>query len=266
MRRLALAGCIAATLASPSLARAADSISAIQPLFGAAFTASAAIPFTGIGVDVASAAPGPAAGYASARYLPGQGLLRLSGAEVAAFGPTNATYVDSVRIATAAYDPRPGAYLLRPNGGDIGSAEDFDVTYERHWPSAFSVSSGQLNFDVTPHAGLGVSSGGGRTAEAGALVRLQNRVMHVIGMTDADQPAHLYLFAGASGRTVGPDPSLSQGGTAVADGFVSDTQIGVGFERGALAASLGYSQERVSFRTLGDTRSDNRLGLTISIR
>ena len=253
MRRLAVAGCIAALAAAPHRARAEDVMANAQILFGAAYATPAAIPLAYRG---ASAGPG-------ARYLPGQGLLRLSSVESPAFAGVG--YVDSLRIATAGYDPLPGAYLTRPGAAPGSPAQDFDVTYVRHWPSILSVNAGQLNLDVTPHAGLGMSSSGAGQAEAGALVRLQNQVMRVMGMTDADRPAHLYLYAGATGRTIGPDPSLTQTTLASGDTFVRDAEVGLGFEHGLLSASLGYRQERVTFRTLGDSRTDSRVGLTLSL-
>jgi hypothetical protein len=256
-------GSLSTMVAGSAVAATPDPVLSRQALFGAAFATPSPA--------AAAVAPGLSLGYSdmgTARYVPGQGLLRLTSGELASFGGAGSPYVDSIRFSTVGYDPRLGPALLRP-GATGASGQNFDLSYIRNWPQAFSLDTGRLTFDVTPHAGLGVLAGGGRTAEAGALVRLQQKVLHAVGMAGGSDPGHLYLFAGASGRAVGFNPPMhtqAAMGPDPDDGFVSESQAGVGFERGVLQASLGFSHQSMRLDALGDeSRTDNRVGLTISI-
>lgn len=210
------------------------------------------------------------------RFIPGQGLVRWNVTEVVGFTPAGASYVDSVRIVATGYDPRPASTLLRPGGAGFES-EAIDLTYIRNWPSFVSVGAGgDLSLDITPHAGLGMMSGGGHSAEAGALVRfgagLRDRVLRAVGVAGPpEQRSKLYLFAGASARTL--DRNLTRGEGAVQrtevpeDGYVQETRAGLGLGRGSVQALIGYTHETTRLRSLGeDRRNDHRVGLTFSIR
>jgi hypothetical protein len=251
MRSVAvILGCVCLASAGAAAAATPDSVLSRQALFNAANAT-------------------PAAGVAASGLNLGQadrGLVRFSTGEASVGG--DGTYIDSIRISTADYGSRPGAALLRPN--DLGGAnsQGLDLAYIRNWPQALSLDAGRLTMDVTPHAGFGVLAGGARTAEAGALVKLQQKMLRAAGMTGQSDPGHLFLFAGATERTVnlnaphtqaamGPDPE---------DGFISEAQAGVGFQRGVFQASFGFSHQSMRLDSLGDeSRIDNRVGLRISI-
>jgi hypothetical protein len=261
----ALLTCVAAVLAS-NAALAADE--SRQALFGAAFSNSLAFRTA---ADVSSPGLGPAA-----RYAPGLGLIRWTGGEVASFGRDGVAHVDSLRLSTASLDPVPGTTLLRPDAaGVIAGPRAYDLTYVRNWPAMVSVTAGRVSLDITPHAGVGVSTGGVQSAEAGALVRLgeavQDRVLQAMGMGGAGDHPRWYLYAGASGRAVGLNLVRSEDGVrrdnVAGEGFVRQAQAGVGVSRGALHALLGYTREQVTMRALGPlSRDDERVGLTLQVR
>jgi hypothetical protein len=117
---------------------------------------------------------------------------------------------------------------------------------------------------------VGLNSAGAQLAEVGALLRL-NRVVSAVGARGMLDGSRLYLFAGANGRATGLNLLSNQAMTTRAnpygDGFVREAQAGVGFSRGSLQASLGYTHERIRFKALGeDVRRDDRVGLTLAYR
>ncbi|HTK33688.1 MAG TPA: hypothetical protein VL358_00190 [Caulobacteraceae bacterium] len=249
-------------VAGAALAATPDSAQTNQALFSAAFAAPSVLgglsPGLGLGHDP----------LGEARYIPGRGLIRFTTRQVASFSGDGAAYVDTIRMSTAGYDPRPGAAFLRQGYAGSANGQSFDLAYERNWPQAFSLDTGRLTVDVTPHAGFGMLAGGGRSAEAGALVRLQQKVLGAVGMSGSGQSGRLYLFAGASEQALdlnlarapnrlGPDPE---------DGYVREAQVGVGFQRGLVQASFGFSHQNMRLDSLGgESRIDNRVGLTVSI-
>jgi hypothetical protein len=208
-----------------------------------------------------------AAGVASLRYQPGQGLMRRTSGEAVSFTRPGLPYLDTVRFSTAAYDPLVGAALLRP-GSDAGTGrlQAYDITYLRKWPSMLSLDAGRLNLDITPHAGLGLSSGGGRTAEAGALVRM----MKAVGVAGEHAP-RWYVYAGYRKRAMGLNllrtEDAIRGDHLSDEGMAREIQAGVAAHRGVFHALLGYTFESVMMRSLGErARNDNRIGLNLSIR
>lgn len=247
--RLASVLAILTALALPGGARAAE--------------ASGLVPFP------LSYAPGQtvsADGLAGLSYQPGEGLVRWRRGEPSAFGPDR-DY--SLRLSTATLDANPALGLMRP-GAEAEGRQAFELTFIRNWAGAVSVQSGRLSLDITPHAGLGLSSAGAQLAEVGALLRL-NRVVSAVGAMNAFDGSRVFLFAGAQGRASGMNLFSSQAlrlrDDPRGDGFVREAQAGLGFSRGALQASLGYTNERIRLKALGeDVRQDNRLGLTLSFR
>ena len=256
---IAASGAATAAVPDPSVSR--------QALFAAAFTAAPALapeapPLFGPGFLIGRDDLG------QSRYVPGQGIVRLTSEQVTMFGGDGLPYVDSIRFSTAGYNPRLGQVLLRPGAPQGSNSQGYDLAYVRDWPQALSLDAGRLTFDVTPHAGFGVLSGGGRTAEAGALLRLQRKVLQAVGMSGSSQQSRLFLFAGATERTVGLNVARSQAaaGPDPEDGFVSEAQAGIGFQRGVVQASFGFSHQSMRLDGLGDERRiDNRVGLTLSI-
>jgi hypothetical protein len=260
MRWVAAALTAGLSIAATPATAATDSLLARQALFGAAFAAPSAIDGAGLAVGDD--------GRTQSRYLPGRGLLRESTGDLVSFGPADAAFVDSIRLTTVGFDPRPGAALLRPDAAGGANGLTYDLTFIRNWPQALSLDTGRLTFDVTPHAGFGLSADGVRTAEAGALVRLQNKVLQAVGMAGPGG-GRLYLFAGASRRTGPVDPAHYLGAMSPnpEDGFVNETQAGLGFEHGLMQASFGVSHQSIQLNAMTDQgRTDNRIGLKISIR
>jgi hypothetical protein len=179
----------------------------------------------------------------------GQGLIAWSAQEVSR--QTGDGAIDTLRISTAAVSRTP---LVGPNVAYDPHA--VDVTYVRGWPSALSLRTASLGVDVTPHAGFGVGSGGGRSAEAGAVIKvsaigdaLRDRLeaMGVKNGSAYGDQGRLYLFAAVNGRAVGmnmqeTDGALRRTGwsTDVSSALVGDGQIGVGWRKGGMEASVGY--------------------------
>jgi hypothetical protein len=114
----------------------------------------------------------------------------------------------------------------------------------RDWPSAVRIkTAGGFGFDVTPHAGLGLS-GAGDSHEAGALVRFGRG----LGLADGEpgRRGRWFLFASSNHETLGlnflhnedawkrvglgPDPGAT----------IGDTRAGLGFSDGPFEASVGY--------------------------
>jgi hypothetical protein len=256
-----LATAAAATLGA-GVAHAQDGRDA---LFGAAF--SSGLGFRTATTSTLSAAVGLKGplGPSNARYEPGQGLVRWSSGEVVSFGGEGVRYLDTVRVSTAAYDPLPGSSLMRPGAQGAANPQAYNVTYVRKWPSMVSVSKGSLSLDVTPQMGFGLSSGGGRSAEAGALVRMAKAV----GFVGQGAP-RWYIFAGYHKRAMGlnllrsEDPARRQ---KLDDGVAREAQAGLGAHRGRFHALIGYTHESVSMRSLGDRGlDDDRVGLSLAIR
>ena len=262
-----LIGSLSVAVVSTATAAVPDPSLSREALFGAAFATPSA--FSPSSVDFA--APGLRLSrdeQGETRFVPGLGIMRYTTGEVASFGGGDLPYVDSIRFSSASLDPRLGATLLRPGYAGAAGGQGLDVAYIRNWPQALSLDAGRLTFDVTPHAGLGVLAGGGRTAEAGALVKLQQKMLRAVGMGGGEKQGHLSLFAGASEQAVGfntPHPQVAMGPDPD-DGFISEAQAGIGFQRGVLEASFGFSHQSMRLDALGDeSRIDNRVGLHISI-
>jgi hypothetical protein len=253
----------AAAMLTPGVGVAAE-----DALVGAAFSAAADIDFQTAASAAFDAGPGfvaPSA-FGAFRYQPGQGLVRWSSGEIASFGRADLSYLDSVRVSTAAYDAVPGVTLMRPDAeAGVSGPTAYDVTYLRKWPSMVSVGNGRINLDVTPHMGLGFSSGGGRSAEAGALLRMAKAV----GITGPSAP-RWYMYAGYRKRAMGlnllrPDDVIRR--DRLDDGIMREVQAGFGARRGRVHALVGYTHEMVAMRALGErNRNDDRVGLSLAIR
>jgi hypothetical protein len=207
-------------------------------------------------------------GLAGLSYQPGQGLVRWRRGDIA---PLGAERGYGLRLSTAALDANPGASLMRPDAeAAVAGRQAFELTVVRDWPAALAYQSGRVSLDITPHAGFGLSSAGTQLAEVGALLRL-NRMMSAVGARDVLDGSRLFLFAGAQGRATGLNLLSSQAlrdrPDPYGDGFVREAQAGLGFSRGALQASLGYTHERIRYKAMGEAvRRDDRVGLTLAFR
>jgi hypothetical protein len=161
-----------------------------------------------------------------------------------------------------------------------------DVTLVRRWPSAVSFrSEGGLEFDVAPHAGLGVGSRGGQ-AEGGAMLTVSKsreqqalERLRDMGVTDGasfGDKGRWYLFAAASGRAVGLNMLKGENGwgragwtTDPTGALVGDAQVGVGWRKGDMQSSFGVIHREVKGKHMvfgQQTRDDTVAAFTFSFR
>lgn len=168
----------------------------------------------------------------------------------------------------------------------------FEISYTREWPSLLEGSAGDYDFDLSPHAGVGLSNAG-HSAEAGATIRFGDlgrgredgatRTLRRLGLSAADGRTfggrgRWYLFAGASGASIGVnvlhDPY--EGGwrgaglsSDAAAGFVTSAQAGVAWRQGPAQASLGYVRRKIRIDAPHPEiypTSDNALAFSFAIK
>ena len=219
---------------------------------------------------------------ASETYVPGQGVARWKVTEVAFVRPALGA-VDALRVSVGQIARTPGALPPRP-GQAVATDTDtgaYAVTYTRGWPNLWAVEAGELDLDLTPHAGVGISNAGGE-AEAGAVVRLRKKAegwANSLGVRDGarfgDQ-GRWYLFAAASGRAVGLNVQRSNGGwgnrglsTDTSSALINDLQAGVGWRKGSVQASLAWMRRKVkaAHTLMGwDHRDDSMVAVTVSVK
>jgi hypothetical protein len=192
--------------------------------------------------------------------------------------------IDTLHVTTAAPPSAAGRPLRL--AGFLPEDQAYDeVRVVRDWPGAVSFSTGSLGLDVSPHAGVGVSSYGG-LAEAGAVVQLSQRRdaaaverLKALGVRDGasfGQRGRWYLFAAASGRAVGlnmlrGDTGWNRAGwtTDATSTLVGDTQVGVGWRKGAMQTSFGYIHREIkglhTFYGV-DSKADSMVAFSFSVR
>jgi hypothetical protein len=269
--------------AAPALAKAPSiDPGTVADLFGAAFAHADAVPGASLNLNTTTTrAPGSLT-VTEDRFVPGQGVTRWTVKETALSGAGEVGAANVLRVTTTAVDPRGVAALpLRPGVAlDPTKTEDVDVAYIRGWPSALRVRTGHgFGFDVTPHAGLGISNRRGGSAEAGATVRfgsnLGDRVKGVLGVKDGGKTfgdtQRWYVFAAASGKAVGlnmintGDGLQRSGVTMDKGGFAGKAQAGIAWRKGSTQASFGYVHERLKSHLFGiRSESDDRLAFTLA--
>jgi len=205
------------------------------------------------------------------------GEFRLS--DAAMDGP-----VDSLRVNVAGVLRTPGGLPLNLERGQF-EAEAIDVTLVRSWPRAVRFATDKLAFDVSPHAGLGVSSFGGQAEVGGALMVSKTREQRAVerlrdmGVRDGTafgDAGRWYLFAAASGRAVGLNMLRGERGwdragwsTDSTGALVGDAQVGVGWRKGDVQSSFGviYREVRGNHMAFGQmTRDDTVAAISFSIR
>ena len=154
----------------------------------------------------------------------------------------------------------PGA-VLGPLSADSLQPRGYDLRYTRGWPGAVSLAAGKYDFDLSPHATVGLGEFG-RSAEAGAMVRfgknLQDSVTNRLNIREGSSfgaQARWYVFAAASGQAVGMNMTSSEGdwrraglSQDNANALIGDTQAGVGWRKGPMTASVGYIRRNVKIR------------------
>jgi hypothetical protein len=191
-----------------------------------------------------------------------------------AWAQTGGGAIDQLRVTS-------GAPILPGSGAPVwinpGGLSDqlFDVTYTRGWPSALSLQTGRYAMDVTPHAGLGLTSAG-ESAEAGATVRFGGAGAFDKLKNGVGQPGHWYFYAQTSGRAVGynflhTDDGWRRAGLfSVQDpSYVGDAEAGVAWRKGDVQASFGYVQRDIRLQNMRDFDADTHesiVAFTLSFR
>jgi len=216
-------------------------------------------------------------------YAPGQGPVRWTSGQTLLSPAGAGGPVDTLRVSV-------GGVLRAPGGAPLNLAaapydtQAYEVALTRDWPAALAFESRDFGVDVTPHAGLGVTSLGG-SAEAGATLRLMSRDaaaaerLHALGVRDGARfgdRGRWYLFAAASGRAVGlnmlhGDQGWNRAGwtTDATSSLTGDAQLGVGWRKGDMQTSFGYIHREVKGQNMlwgVDPKSDSMVAFSLSIR
>jgi hypothetical protein len=164
--------------------------------------------------------------------------------------PAGGGAVDQLRISS------DGA--INPAGGMAGQA--YGIDYIRGWPSAWSLQAAGYSFDITPHAGVGMTSFG-RSTEAGATFKVGDAKSAIADKLEAmgvqtERPyggaGRWYLYAAVRSQTLDANAQgVSPGNvariswvTAPTPALLSDSLVGLGWSRGAIDASIGYVQRQ----------------------
>lgn len=192
--------------------------------------------------------------------------------------------VDSLQVSVGGALNAPAGDALALRNADI-QPQDYEVTYLRGWPGAMRREAGGYAIDVSPHAGVGVSTAGS-LAEAGATVTVGQSVdakvadkLGDMGVRDGasfGDAGRWYLFAAASGRAVGLNMMRKDGGwggagwsTDPASALIADAQAGIGWRKGPVQASFGYQHREVkgNYMIFGqEAKDDNLVALSLSIK
>mgnify|MGYP001556818693 CR=1 FL=1 len=216
-------------------------------------------------------------------YEPGAGVVRWTGGQVQLSPAGAGGPVDSLRISVGGALRTPSGAPLDLRGAQY-DAEAYEVALTRDWPAAIAFGAGGLGVDVTPHAGLGMTSFGG-SAEAGATLRLMQRDataearLKALGVRDGSsfgERGRWYLFAAASGRAVGlnmlhGDQGWNRAGwtTDATSTLTGDAQVGVGWRKGDMQTSLGYVHREMKGQNMlwgVNAKPDSMVAFSLSIR
>jgi hypothetical protein len=215
-------------------------------------------------------------------YQPGAGLVRWMTGEVQ-LAPTAGGAVDSLRVSVGGALRTPTGLPLNLHGAQY-DPDSYEVALTRDWPAAFALDTGAFGVDLTPHAGLGMTSFG-TSAEAGATLRVMQRDASIaerlkaMGVQDGGafgDRGRWYLFAAASGRAVGMnmlhgDQGWNRAGwsTDQTSTLTGDAQVGVGWRKGDLQTSFGYIHREVKGQNMlfgVDPKADSVVAFSFSIR
>ncbi len=210
----------------------------------------------------------------------GEGLIAWRSSEISRLAPGGA--VDSIRMSQAWV-----SRSLSPGANVAYDPAAVDVSVVRGWPAAVLFNAGAVGVSLTPHAGFGVGSGGGSSAEAGAMVKvssLQGVVEDRLAAMGVKSGASVYgnqgrwyLFAAVRGQAVGMNLQETGGAlrrtgwsTDVSSALVGDGQVGVGWRKGGIEASVGYVHRDVRLQGspvgASDSYSDNMAALAFTYR
>ena len=125
--------------------------------------------------------------------------------------------------------------------------EAYDLRYVLGFSGARGRTASGLEVSLTPHAGIGVGSGGG-SAEAGATLKIGEGLERLApdGHARFGERPRWYLYAAGSGRAVGYNFARTRDGDYARSGytndrgsFLGDASVGVAYRRGDMQTSLG---------------------------
>lgn len=198
-----------------------------------------------------------------------------------------AAFVDRSEVRISKRDTLKFDKEAPPPTSPAGYADErLELSLKRSWPGAVSFTSDSgLEFEVAPHAGLGVGASG-TSAEGGAMLMVSKsreqqamerlRDMGVKDGSTLGDAGRWYLFAAASGRAVGlnmlrGERGWDQGGwtTDTTASLVGDAQVGVGWRKGDMQSSFGVIHREVKGRHMvfgQETRNDTVAAFTFSFR
>jgi hypothetical protein len=222
-------------------------------------------------------------------YAPGEGPVRWASGETRLSSSPDGP-VDSLRVSVGGALRTPGGIPLNLSRAEY-EAKAYEVALTRDWPGALSFDGKAFGVDVTPHAGLGVTSYGG-SAEAGAMLEVSKKQsqsetaaerLKALGLRDGARfgdRGRWYLFAAASGRAVGLN--MLHNGSSWQDGWdragwtqdaastlIGDAQVGVGWRKGPVQTSFGYIHREVKGANMiwgQDTKADSVVAFSLSIK
>jgi hypothetical protein len=147
-----------------------------------------------------------------------------------------------------------------PGAGAALGLDDqtYDLTYSRGWPTALARTASGLEVSLTPHAGIGIGSGGG-SAEAGATLRIGSGLERLLpdGQDAFGDRPRWYVYAAGSGRAVGYNFARNRDGDFARSGyshdsgaFIGDASVGLAMRRGSLQGSIGLVYREVEVKGL----------------
>ena len=178
-------------------------------------------------------------------------------------------HADRVRLTRSGRLQRIDGSPLPPGPLDAAAldAETFDLTYTRGWPTAVARTASGLEVSLTPHAGIGIGSGGG-SAEAGATLKIGNDLDRLVpdGRDAFGDRPRWYVYAAGSGRAVGynfardRDGSFARSGVSHDSGaFIGDASLGVAMRRGSVHGAVGlvYREVEVEGLRVGEGIDDD---------
>lgn len=239
---------------------------------GALFAAAAA---TGAYAQApTSLAPLSAAVFDGDKALP----IEWRGAEVREPG----TPALKINLRGTVRDPS-GRPALKPSDEAGFEAEGYDVQVMQEFDGVRLTTGGHRDLMFTPHAGLGFSDAGPGAA-AGATISFEDKVadkLGDLGVRDGrsfGDRGRWYLFAATSGRSVGmnmlrgADGEFQQAGWSQdgASTLVSDAQVGVGWRKGPMQASVGYLHRKIKPKEHGvrdmETMEDGVVAVSFSFK
>ena len=200
-------------------------------------------------------------------------------------GAAGGRAVNSLRVSV-------GKGLRTPGGAPLSldratyEPDTYEISVIRDWPRMVRFDAGAYDVDFSPHAGVGWTNRGGALAEAGATLRLTQRLddevrdrlgdLGVRDGADFGDQGRWYMFAAASGRAVGLNMTREEGrwddaswSTDPASRLVGDAHLGVGWRKGPLQTSLGYIHREMKGQNMiwgQETKDDSLVAFSFSIK